>query len=206
MSQKKPSLSATRSLIALLVLLVLAFTARSWVAYDYVFAQPDTTRLLGVDPFFHLRQSHYILNHYPHIQRHDDGTHFPVGLSSNANATGLFDIAIATVALVIYGADATINEVAAVAAWFVPVLSLLSGVSLYLLGKVLIGRSAGLVALCGFFLFPGQELDRSILGFADHHSAEAFLAIAIALGLVYLFKQERQSSPTSLPAWRQHQQ
>ncbi|NQZ07487.1 MAG: hypothetical protein HRT35_10035 [Algicola sp.] len=184
------NLQRVGSIGALLMLLILAFGARSWVPYQYVFAQPEQTRLLGVDPFFHLRQSKTILDQFPHIDRWDHGTHFPKGIPNDA--TGLFAVAIAAVTITVYGGKATINEVATVAAWFSPVLALFACICLYLLASSLLGRRAGLVAVGCYLLYPGDALDRTLLGFADHHSAEAFLALAITLGLVHLFKHNNR--------------
>ncbi len=184
------NLQRAGSISVLLMLLVLAFAARSWVPYQYVFAKPEQTRLLGVDPFFHLRQSKTIVDQFPHINRWDNGTHFPKGIPNDA--TGLFDVAIAAVSITVYGPNATINEVATVAAWFSPVLALLACICLYLLASTLLGRGAGLVAVMCYLLYPGDALDRTLLGFADHHSAEAFLALAITLGLMQLFKHNNR--------------
>ncbi|MCJ8268079.1 MAG: hypothetical protein MJK04_01625 [Psychrosphaera sp.] len=191
------NLQRVGSIGVLLMLLILAFGARSWVPYQYVFAQPEQTRLLGVDPFFHLRQSKTILDQFPHIDRWDHGTHFPKGIPNDA--TGLFDVAIAAATIIVYGPNATINEVATVAAWFSPILALLACICLYLLASSLLGRGAGLVAVACYILYPGDALDRTLLGFADHHSAEAFLALAITLGLVQLFK--RNNRPWWQPAF-----
>jgi dolichyl-diphosphooligosaccharide--protein glycosyltransferase len=172
--------------VPLVVLLFMVFTARSWVAYDYVFAKPNEVRLLGVDSYFHLRHAQYTVSNYPKIQRQDHNTHYPQGKGNDAS--GLFGLSIATIALLIHGSDASLSEISAIAAWFTPFLGLLAYLLLYVLSRQLIGHYAGVISVVAFLLYPGDALDRSILGFADHHVAEYCLALAITIGIVNLLR------------------
>lgn len=178
------------------LLLIAAFCARSWVSYDYVFNKESDVKLLGVDSYFHLRHAKYIVENYPNIQRWDHGSHYPKDIKNRA--AGLFTYSIATVTLLIYSHDATLNEISAVAAWFSPILGTLSLLLLYFLTRILLNKHMALFAVFLFTIYPGNTLFRSILGFVDHHVVEYFLALGVALGIVCLFK----SSAHKL-LWRQ---
>jgi asparagine N-glycosylation enzyme membrane subunit Stt3 len=184
----------------LALLLVAAFIARSLVPIDYVFGDLTQPRLLGVDPFYHLRIAHQILQDFPHIQRWDMGSHFPSGESNKV--AGLFNIIIALLTLLIYGAQASLAQTAAVAAWLPPIFGLMSCVCLFLLTRNLMGNLAGLTAVALFILYPGDTLDRTMLGFADQHCLEIFLSLASVLGLLRVFtlNQLGLASPWWQPA------
>lgn len=177
-------------LIGLLLVLVVAMGARTWVAYEHVFANPDEVKLLGVDSFFHLRHAKYTLNNYPDIQRFDIGASYPHGRQNDA--TGLFGFTISTAALLAYGKDATLNDIATIAAWFTPILALLAYVLLFLLVRQLITPPFALIAVVIFLLYPGKSLDRSVLGFVDHHVVEYCLVLAIIIGLISMLKTARE--------------
>ncbi|MEY8197741.1 MAG: STT3 domain-containing protein, partial [Colwellia sp.] len=151
--------------------------------YDQVFSEQAQTKLLGVDAYYHLRQAKYIVKNYPQIQRWDSGSHYPKRLKNRA--TGLFAFSVASISILLYSSDANTDEIAAVAAWFPPVLHIISMLFLYFLTVKLLNKRAGLLAILLFAIYPGNTLDRSILGFADHHVMEYCLAIAIALSLVF---------------------
>jgi dolichyl-diphosphooligosaccharide--protein glycosyltransferase len=180
--------------ISIIVLILFAaFCARSWVSYDHVFNKSADTKLLGVDSYFHLRHAKYIVNNYPHIQRWDHGSHYPNGVKNRA--AGLFSFSIATMVILVYSQNATLNEVAAVAAWFTPILGTLSLLLLYFITCILINKKMALMTMLLFAIYPGNTLDRSILGFVDHHVMEYFLALAIALAIVVLLKHSNNDKP-----------
>ncbi|MCC2607944.1 STT3 domain-containing protein [Planctobacterium marinum] len=192
---KKPG-SRLTTLLLLAAILIGAFGARTWGAYDYIFANPDEIKLLGVDSLFHLRHAKYTLVHYPEIQRMDIGASYP-DVRQN-HATGLFGFAISSVALMLYGSDASLNDIAAVAVWFTPLLAVIAYLLLFILVRQLTNTSVGLLATLFFLLYPGKSLDRSVLGFVDHHAAEFCLSLAIAIGMVFLLRVTREQRQGTL--------
>lgn len=186
---KKPG-SRLTTLLLLAAILIGAFGARTWGAYDYIFANPDEIKLLGVDSLFHLRHAKYTLVHYPEIQRMDIGASYP-DVRQN-HATGLFGFAISSVALLLYGSEASLNDIARVAVWFTPILAVIAYLLLFILVRQLINTPTALLAALFFLLYPGKSLDRSVLGFVDHHAAEYCLSLAIVIGMVFLLRSARE--------------
>lgn len=169
----------------LFVLCALAFALRVAPAFDVVFPAPEAVRLLGVDPYYHLRHAEYAAKHFPELQRWDVGTHFPNGQRSDA--AGLFDLLIAGSALTVGGGSADDRLVERVAAWIPPVLGSAAIVLLYWLARAVLPVRWALLA-CGIFLvYPGAALPRSMLGFSDHHVAEIVLALAVVGGWTRYF-------------------
>lgn len=184
------------AILALVLVLIASGFARGWASYDEVFLDDGQVRLLGVDPYFHLRQSQQILNDFPVIERHDNRTHYPTGTKNDAS--GLFNMTVAATTLVIYGSDASIDELAAISAWLAFILGTLSTVLLFLLTLKLLGPVPAVLSIVLFSLFPGSFLDRSILGFADQHIAEIFLALAITYALVWLLEHAFSSKKRTI--------
>jgi len=166
--------------------------------YDVVFGRPGEPRLLGTDAYFHLRHAHAAVGDFPRLERQDQGTHYPQGALNDA--VGLFDLAIAATARILHGADATRDEVAAVAAWFPPALGVATVALLWALARRVAPPPVPLLASLLFFLYPGESLGRTALGFADHHAAESLLTVAAVLGAVRLLQRDRHER--ALPWWR----
>ena len=158
-----------------------ALLSRVVAIWSYVFPAPGQVRLLGVDPYYHLRHARFIAHHFPDWQRWDIATHYPDGQRSGA--VGLFDMAMGSVAWLIGLGDPGNAVVDYVAAWTPPVLSALAVVLVYLLARTILERLPALVASAVFVLYPGSSLHRSLLGFADHHVAEIVLALLTVWGL-----------------------
>ena len=189
-----------RPAIAVLAALsVGALLARVVAIWDHVFPATGQIRLLGVDPYFHLRHARFIAHHFPTMQRWDIATHYPDGQRSGA--VSLFDLAMGTVAWLIGLGDPSDRVVDYVAVWTPPVLSTLAVVLLYLLARTVLDRLPALVASAVFVLYPGSSLHRAMLGFADHHVAEIALALLTVWALTR-FAQNCEQFPAAQHWWR----
>src|SRR5690606_24742265 len=82
------------------------------------------------------------------------------------------------------GRDASTGEVERVAAWLPPIFGTLTVVVLWLLARRLFDRRAALVAAALLTVLPGHFLDRTMLGFVDHHALEALLAVCVLFAIV----------------------
>ena len=189
-----------RLAIAVLILLsAAAIVARVVPIWSQVFPASGHVRLLGSDPYFHLRHARFVAHQFPHLQRWDIGTHYPEG--QWADATGLFDLAMGTAAWLIGLGSPTNDLVDHVAAWTPPLLAALSIWLVFLLARTVLDRRAALLAAAVFLLYPGSSLHRSLLGFADHHIAEIVLGLLTAWGLTRCL-QAGESASAAVPWWR----
>ena len=172
---------------ALAALLALAFVVRVVPTHPTVFPGGDSVRLLGVDAYYHLRHTQYCVKHYPHVQRWDVGTSYPVG--QRAKAAGLHDVTMATVAKVAGLGNPSPATVARSVAWTPPALGVLALLALFALMRRVAGPRAGLLACALASIYPGGFLARTALGYADHHASEILWAMLALLGVFDCLKR-----------------
>ena len=177
----------------LTALAALCLAARTVPALDAVLPEGGPTRLLGADAHFHLRHATYAAGNGLRLLRRDCGSGFPRGPSNDA--AGLWDLGLAALARVRFGPAPTLDEVARTMAWVPPLLAAMALLLLYRACRCCLRRPASLLACALFVLYPGESLERTLLGFADHHAAELLLAVALILGL--LLQTRRVSEPAS---------
>ena len=130
------------------------------------------------DAWYHMRLIENLTRQFPHRAGVDPylGADAPV-----VAVPLLFDLAVGGLAWVIgLGAPST-RTVELVGALVPPLLGALTVVPVALLGARLFDRRAGLLAAALLAIMPGQFLARSVVGFTDHHVAEAFLTTLTVL-------------------------
>lgn len=158
--------------------------ARNWEH----FIHGDRVLYSGTDAWYHLRMVKYTVHNWPATMAFDPWTNFPVGTTLGQFGT-LYDQIVATAALVVGLGTPTARQVALTHLFAPAVFGTLTAIPTYFLGKRLGGRFGGLVGVLVLSLTPGGYLNRSLVGFSDHHSAEvlfmatAILAAAIAVSV-----------------------
>ncbi|MCX6005098.1 MAG: oligosaccharyl transferase, archaeosortase A system-associated, partial [Chloroflexi bacterium] len=105
------------------------------------------------------------------------------------------------------GATASQQTIDTIAVYIPPVLGALAIIPVYFIGRALINRWAGIIAIVLMALMPGEFLSRSLLGNTDHHVAEEFstsffivffiLAIKHGRQFTYAMLRRRQFNPAS---------
>ena len=184
------------TIVLFLFLLLLAIVGRTVPHYEEIFPAPGDVRLLGNDPYYHLRHTRFTADNFPRLLRADVGTNYPKGLRDNA--AGFFNISLAAVALTISAGQPDDDVISAVLAWSPVGLFVLTSFALFWLASLLVGRWGALLCCALFFLFPGESLERTTLGFGDYHAAEMLLALLTAIGLI---KCVQRSHSPSAPSW-----
>ena len=104
------------------------------------------------------------------------------------NAGPVLDWIIAAAALVLGAGAPSPRLVDVVGAYVPPVLGSLTVVPVYVLGRELFSRRAGLWAALMVAVMPGQLLQRSLLGFTDHHCAEVLFSTTAMMFVVLATK------------------
>ena len=193
------SVSPRLAAIVVVVMAVTALCVRALPIWSDIFPASGEVRLLGVDPYFHLRHSRFAAQHFPNLQRWDIGTHYPNGLF--CDAVSLYNLAIGGASCIIGGGQPTDALVERVSAWTPPVLAAASVVALYLLARTAVGRLAALVACAVFMLYPGSSLHRTLLGFPDHHCAEILLGLLAVWGVARCLRSSGDD-PSVRSLWR----
>ncbi len=150
------------------------------------FVSSDQVLFSGNDAWYHYRQVTYTVANFPQTIPFDPWTSFPTGTAAGQFGT-LYDQIVATVALVL-GAGSPTEQTIGLTLLFTPaVLGTLVIIPTYLLGRHFGGRLAGICAVVVLALTPGAFLQRTMVGFSDHHAAEtlfqAFGMLAVMLAV-----------------------
>ncbi len=135
------------------------------------------------DAVYHMRLVHNTLHHYPWRVFFDPFTHFPFG--DKIHFGPLFTLIIATAALIAGLGEPTPALVNLVGAYTPAVMGALCLIPVYFIARNLFGGKAAI--LCAFTLtfLPGEFLQRSTLGFTDHHVAEVLFSTTTCAFLIY---------------------
>lgn len=162
--------------------------------------------LIGPDAYFHAREVMGIVQSFPHVPRWDPWTNYPHGTWTGQFGTP-FDVLAALVVLVFYGRGATEEQVVRVLGVYPAVLGALLAIPMYFLARRLLGRPGAVVASVVLALLPGQFVTRSVVGYADHHVAEALtlalsvLALVVAVDQADAAAKRLRQAPRSPASW-----
>jgi dolichyl-diphosphooligosaccharide--protein glycosyltransferase len=169
-----------RDFLLIFLIAAVACAVRVYPAWETVFGGADVN-FLETDAWYHVRLAENQVRNYP----------WRVALDPYAAPGGqfvpiapLFDTIVSTIVVVRHGRNAGTDAVARVAAVVPPVLGTLTVVAVWALGRRLWERRAGLLAAALLAILPGHFMDRTMLGFVDHHALEALLAIVTMLAIV----------------------
>ena len=142
--------------------------------YDSVFLSNGFVRFLTNDAWYHMRTLNVLLENYPHRMFFNPMTNYPNG--SYIHFGPLFDQMMAITSLILGLGSPSQDLVNTVGAYFPAVLGALTVIPVYYIGKYLGGRKTGILAAILIAFAPGQFLQRSLLGFTDHHVAESLFS------------------------------
>ena len=186
------SVRATGGIILALVF-VIALSLRVWLPYDSVFAG-DWVRFGGTDPWYHLRLVENLVQHFPQSISFDPYTFYPQG--QDVFFAPFFDLILAFPIWVVGLGSPTQHTIETIGAYFPAILGALVTIPVYFIGRELFNRNVGLLAAALIAILPGQFLQRSLLGFTDHHVAEVLFSTTAVLFLILAFKRasERETS------------
>ena len=159
----------------LLVIVGVALAIRIYFPWPLVFT-PSHVNLLETDGWYHLRVIENLVSQFPHRLRFDpyatpDGQFVPM--------PPLFDYLVAGVAWIAGRGHPSEELIRIVAVFAPPVLGALTIVAVYAVARLAAGRVAGLLAAAMAAILPGHFLDRTLLGFVDHHALESFVSTVV---------------------------
>jgi dolichyl-diphosphooligosaccharide--protein glycosyltransferase len=147
------------------------------------------------DAWYHYREVSYTVRNFPQTMPFDPWTAYPTGRDVGQFGT-VFDQAVALATLVAGGGSPDETTVGLVLLFAPAVLGTLVVVPTYLLGRHVAGRTGGVAAVTVLALTPGGFLQRTMVGFADHHAAEVLLQAAAMLAVVTAVRVADRREPT----------
>ncbi|MDP2322117.1 MAG: STT3 domain-containing protein [Acidobacteriota bacterium] len=171
-------------LVYLAVILLIASVLRLWAPWDDVLGS-SRVNFLETDAWYHVRLVENQVRNFPHRVTVDPYA----SLNGQYVAVApLLDLVIATVVVATQGKGASTDYIERVAALAPAVAGVLAVAAVWLLGTIAFDRRAGLFAGLLAAVLPGHFLDRTLVGFVDHHALEVLLSfatlacLALALG------------------------
>jgi oligosaccharyl transferase (archaeosortase A-associated) len=142
------------------------------------------------DAYYHIRNIEVIVHNFPHFNTFDPYWVYPgggVGL-----ARPFFDGLISAIILLISRGAPTLHTTEVVGAYMPAILGTLTLIPVYFIGKELFNRWVGVISAALAVILPGEFLNRSLLGFTDHHVAELLFSTVGILFLIMAIKRARE--------------
>ena len=166
-------------LLWLAAILIVAAGLRVWAPWDDVFR--SRVNFLETDSWYHVRLVQNQVVNFPHRVTVDP---YAAPNGQYVAVAPLLDTIIATVVFVAQGRDASAEYIERIAAVTPAIIGVLAVAAVWALATLAFDRRAGLIAALLAAVLPGHFLDRTLVGFVDHHALEVLLSIATLVALV----------------------
>jgi oligosaccharyl transferase (archaeosortase A-associated) len=167
----------------------IALYIRVYFPYDSVFSDGEVW-FKGADPWYHMRLVDNLVHHFPHIIYFDAYSSYPHGLV--VPWPPFYTWLIGGAAWIIGLGHPSHHLVETVGAFTPAVLGALTVIPVYFIGKELFNRWVGVISAAILVVLPSEFLNRSLLGFTDHHVAEVLFGTTIILFLIMAVKRARE--------------
>ena len=182
-----PPRSAVSDAVFLGAILAVAAALRAWLPFGHVFTG-GYVNFQTHDSWYHVRLVEALARTFPHPLHvdpfaADGGRAVPVG--------PLFDFSIVVAARLIGLGHPSARTIDIVAAWAPIVYALATIALVYGIGRRVFDSLTGLLAATLLATTPGPFLDRTVLGYVDHHAAEACLSALTLYGLAAAMERRR---------------
>lgn len=168
-------------LIWLAAILIVAAGLRVWAPWDDVFGG-RRVNFLETDAWYHVRLAENQVVNFPHRVTIDP---YAAPNGQYVAVAPLLDTIIATAVFVTGGRGASADYIERVAAIIPAVVGVLAVAAVWALATLAFDRRAGFMAALLAAILPGHFLDRTLVGFVDHHALEVLLSIATLAALTY---------------------
>ena len=150
-------------------------------------------KVIFMDPWYSLRQIEVIASNFPSYPWFDPMIGYPTGKDID---WGPLYPTLSAAIVVLLGAS-TRSDIASVASSIPPFFSLVMIPILFIAGRLVANRKAGIFAACLISVIAGEYLYRSFYGYLDHHFLEVVFSTAfIVLYLIILQKIHSENFST----------
>jgi oligosaccharyl transferase (archaeosortase A-associated) len=158
--------------IMLAVILAAAAGLRVWAPWDDVLAG-SRVNFLETDAWYHVRLAESQVRNFPHRVTVDP---YAAPNGQYVAVAPLLDTIVATAAFVTRGREAPTAYIERVAAVVPAIVGVLAVAAVWALATIAFDRRAGFIAGLLAAALPGHFLDRTLIGFVDHHALEVLLS------------------------------
>ena len=171
-------------LVFLAVILCVAATLRLWAPWDDVLGSARVN-FLETDAWYHVRLAENQVRNFPHRVTVDP---YAAPNGQYVAVAPLLDVIVSTVVVATRGTSASTQYIERVAALVPAVIGVLAVAAVWALGTIAFDRRAGLLAGLLAAVLPGHFLDRTLVGFVDHHALEVLLSFATLAALTWALR------------------
>ena len=176
--------------IFLAAILCVAATLRLWAPWDDVLGS-DRVNFLETDAWYHVRLAENQVRNYPHRVTVDP---YAAPNGQYVAVAPLFDAIVSTAVVLTRGTAASTPYIERVAALAPAVMGVLAVAVVWALATTAFDRRAGLIAGLLAAVLPGHFLDRTLVGFVDHHALEVLLSLSTLASLAWGLKTGRSAA------------
>jgi len=182
-------------LAVLAAILLVASGLRLWAPWDDVLGS-SRVNFLETDAWYHVRLAENQVRNFPHRVTVDP---YASPNGQYVAVAPLFDVLVSTVVVMTQGTGASTQYIERVAALAPAVIGVLAVAAVWALGTLAFGRRAGLIAGLLAAVLPGHFLDRTLVGFVDHHALEVLLSFATLACLVWGLPRQAATPRQDVP-------
>ncbi len=159
--------------ILLAAILAVAAGLRMWAPWDDVLGG-SRVNFLENDSWYHVRLAESQVHNFPHRITVDP---YAAPGGQYVAVAPLLDTIIATTVFVTQGREASTDYIERVAAFVPAIAGVLAVAAVWALATLAFDRRAGFIAGLLAAVLPGHFLDRTLIGFVDHHALEVLFSI-----------------------------
>lgn len=181
------------AVVALLAIVGLSLYIRIKIPYERIFVDGEVW-FRGTDPYYFMRHIENAVHNFPHVNSFDPYKAFPGGGAVLSQPFFVF-IGASIVRVFSFG-SATPHTIEVIGAYIPPVLGTLTVVAVFFIGKELFNKWAGLLSAALLVVLPGEFLNRSLLGFTDHHVVDSLLFTVSMLFFIMAIRRARERKIT----------
>jgi len=165
-------------------ILTIAAALRLWAPWDDVLGG-SRVNFLETDAWYHVRLAENQVRNFPHRVTVDP---YASPNGQYVAVAPLLDIIVSTVVVLTQGTSASTQYIERVAALVPAVMGVLAVAAVWALATLAFDRRAGLIAGLLAAVLPGHFLDRTLVGFVDHHALEVLLSFATVACLAFALR------------------